>query len=471
MRAPLIRSQANAGPPEDCLTPSGGWLGTARPWGRTLVFTSLLAAAPAAWSLDLLKAYEAARGRDAQWLAAQAHAAAGQERLPQAEAALRPSVSVNASRSLNDLSTSSTGSQPASADRYPSGSYALTLRQPLVNLALHAQRARALAQTDEAEATLRLEQQNMALRVVGAYLDALSAQDEIALAQTQGAFYARQLDAARKLLAAGAGTRTDIDDVQARLDMANADELAYRQNAAVAARKLQALTREPVDALAPLIPARLAMESPPAGSLDDSLTRVELDNPEMRVAKAQQAALAEEVRRLRAGHAPTLDAIVQWSRGDRDNSNAPQYRTTNKLVGVQLNLPLYSGGGVASQVRQALAELESSSQAIDALRQDLSVRLHKEHAALAEGVSRVRALESAERSATQALASSQKSYAGGSRTVLDVLNAELRQATAVRDLGRARYGLLMARARLLALTDRLGIDTLTEMNALFSADQ
>lgn len=437
---------------------------------RGALASLLLTLAPAAWSMDLLQAFLAASSHDPKWLSAQAHAAAGQELLPQADAALRPSVSATASRMNNDLSTRTAGTLPASTDRYPSGSYVLTVRQPLFNAALRAQRARALAQTDLATATLRLEQQNMALRVVGAYIDALSMQDDIARVQVQIAFYSRQLDAARKMFAAGAGTRTDIDDVQAKFDMASADELAARQEAGLALRKLQALVREPVDALAPLVPSRLPLIPPAVGALDDAITRAELNSPELRAAKAQQAAAAEEVQRARAGHAPTLDAVAQWSRGDRDNSNTPTYRTTNRSVGLQLSVPLYSGGGVNSQMRQALAELESAGQAVDALRQDLAVRLHKEHAALSEGIARIRALETAARSAAQGLASTQKSYAGGSRTVLDVLNAEQKCADVQRELARSRYGLLVARARLLTLTDELGADSVTALNAFFGSD-
>jgi outer membrane protein/protease secretion system outer membrane protein len=435
-----------------------------------LLASALLALSPTAHALDLLQAYEAASGHDANWLAAQARAAAGQERLPQAEAALQPNVSVSASRMLNDLSTRSGGTAPATMDRYPSGSYALTLRQPVFNTALRSQRARAQAQVEEADATMKLERQNMALRVVASYLDALSAQDEVALSATQTAFYARQLDAARKLFAAGAGTRTDADEVQAKLDMARAMALDAKQAAGLALRKLQVLVREPLerlDPLAPLNPTRLQWAPPQPEALQDEISRAEGSNPELRVLKAQQAAATQEVRRLRAGHLPTLDAVAQWSRGDRDNSNAPSYRIANKSIGLQLTVPLYAGGGINSQVRQAQEELLAVEQLLDGLRQDLAVRLQKELDGLADGAGRIQALETAERSAAQVLVSTQKSYAGGSRTVLDVLNAEQQLATVVRDLARARYGMLMSRARLLSLTDALDHDALTALNACF----
>jgi len=440
------------------------------PFTRVLLACTLLALAPAACALDLLQAFEAARSNDANWLAAQARAAAGQERLPQAQAAWQPSVALTASRMFNDLSSRSGTAAPATAERYPSGSYALTVRQPLINAALRAQYARAQAQTDEVDATLQLERQNMALRLVGSYLDTLSAQDEVTLAATQTAFYTRQLDAARKMFAAGSGTRTDADEVQARLDLARAGELEARQAVALAQRRLQVLVRVPMDQLgrlAPLNPARLQWAPPRPEALEDEIARAEGQNPEFRVLKARQAAATQEVQRARAGHLPTLDAVAQWSHGDRDSSNTPNYRSTNKSIGLQLSVPLYAGGGVNSQVRQAQAELLALEQTLDGLRQDVAVRLQKELDGMADGAGRIRALEAAERSAEQVLVSTQKSYAGGSRTVLDVLNAEHQRATVTRDLARARYGVLMARARLLSLTDALDMDAMTALNASF----
>ena len=75
----------------------------------------------------------------------------------------------------------------------------------------------------------------------------------------QRAFYTAQLDSARKTFAAGSGTRTDIDEVQARLDMVAAFELEARQNVGYAKRQLQALVGEPVETLAGLNVAKLEL--------------------------------------------------------------------------------------------------------------------------------------------------------------------------------------------------------------------
>ena len=126
-------------------------------------------------------------------------------------------------------------------------------------------------------------------------------------------------------------------------------------------------------------------------------------------------------------------------------------RTTNTSVGLQLNIPIFAGGLVNSQVRQALAEQERAEQALEALRRDLGLRLHREFRGVSEGVLRVKALEQAVVSLEQVVISNRRSFQAGSRTVMDILNAEQRKASAQRDLSQARFVYLMSRIRLQAL--------------------
>jgi TolC family type I secretion outer membrane protein len=316
---------------------------------------------------------------------------------------------------------------------------------------------------------LRREQQNMALRLIGAYVEALKAGDEVALAATQVNFYRRQLDATRKSFAAGAGTRTDAEEVEARLDLTLALQLQAQQAVGYAQRRLQVLIGLSATELAALNGARLLALQPDIGSLENWIARSEASSPEIAAATAQLVAASAEATRARAAHQPTVEAVGLWSRSDRDNVNAPGYRYTNRSVSVQLNVPLYSGGEIDSQVRQADAEREAASQNLQSLRLDVALRVHREFRGMADGTAKIRALEQALRSADQVVASTQKSYSAGSRSVIDVLNAEQQRASVVRDLAQSRCAYLMAYAGLLALVDGLDTDTLTRMNAWFGA--
>jgi outer membrane protein/protease secretion system outer membrane protein len=132
-------------------------------------------------------------------------------------------------------------------------------------------------------------------------------------------------------------------------------------------------------------------------------------------------------------------------------------RYDNKTIGLQLSVPLYAGGYVSSTVRQAVATQERVQEMLEATRRDLGVRVHREFRGVTEGVLRIKALEQAVHSAEQAVVSNRKSFQAGSRTTLDVLNAEQQKTMALRDLAQARYLYLVSRLRLQSLAgeDRL----------------
>lgn len=163
---------------------------------------------------------------------------------------------------------------------------------------------------------------------------------------------------------------------------------------------------------APLDVPRFAPQAPQA-RMDDWIARAKNASPELQALRAQGEAARLEVQKTESGHLPTLDAVAGWSRSDSDSVTA---RYEQKTFGLQLNIPLYSGGAVNSQVRQALATQERAREALEGARRELGVRLHQEFRAMTEGVLRIRAPEQAVRSAQQALLSNQKSFQAGGRT-------------------------------------------------------
>ena len=162
---------------------------------------------------------------------------------------------------------------------------------------------------------------------------------------------------------------------------------------------------------------------------------------------------------------PTLDAVAQWSNSGSENITRINSRYENKTLGLQLNIPLYSGGYVNSTIRQAVAEQTRAEETLEALRRDLGVRVHKEYRGVSEGVMRVRALEQAVRSAEQMMRSTEMSLKAGSRTQLDVLNAQQQLTLALRDLAQARYVYLISKVRLASLVGSDALTSVEEVNA------
>jgi outer membrane protein, protease secretion system len=420
--------------------------------------------------LTLSQAYHAALEQDATIRATRAATDAKRERLPQARAQLLPNVSASAGVNNNHLlarvpsNTSSSGTVLNDLT-YSSSNRVLSIRQPIFRPYQFADYRQAEAQVADANAALDKETQNVAVRVATAYLEALLAEDQVALAGAQKASFTTQLDAARKRFKAGVGVRTDVDDAQAKLDQAIAQELQARQNVGYTRRELQVLVNAPVGKLATLDAARLQLLEPNPNRLEDWVERAELTSPEVRSLQAQRDAARADIDKAKAGHLPTLDAVAQWSVARSDTVTTINSRYDTRAIGLQLNVPIFAGGYTSSQVRQSIAALESAEQQLEALRRDLALRVEKQFRGVTEGVAQIRALEQAVRSAETTLESNRKSYEGGVRTLVDVLNAEQQRVSAMRDLAQARYVYVLSRIQLQALTGEPNDPVIEEANS------
>ena len=418
----------------------------------TLVLTAFHA--NSAWALDFKTAYEAALQHDATILAERAAAQAAQERLPQALSQRRPSLSLSAGQNRNHLESQTAnilGQRSVSERYYDSNNAALQLRQPLYRPAILAQIKQARAQVQDADAVLDVNENDLLERVAQAYFDALLGQVQLDLASAQKTAFAAQLQSAQKGFAAGVGMRTDVDEAQARMDLAHAQVLQAQQALDLARRRLALLLGVPVAQLvqlADLDTQRFAPSAPVPTSAEQWIALAEESSPQLQALRARLQAAQAEVDKAQAGHKPTLDVVATVSRSDSDSVTSINTVYKQKYVGVQLNVPLYSGGYVSSTVRQALAEVQRMQQTLEAAQRDLSNQVYEQFSAMTEGVLRIAALEQAVRSAQQALLSSQKSLQAGARTTVDVLNAEQQLTVAQRDLAQARYGYVLAHLKL-----------------------
>ena len=438
---------------------------------KSCLALAVAALGTAASGMGLQEAYDKALVQDATIRASRAALQSGLERLPQARAQLLPSVQASVGRNNNDLDTTSPnflGQETTTNSKYYSFGKTLSLRQPLFNLQRYFQFEQAKDQVADAQATHQRDLQELAVRVGGAYMEALLTKDQLRLVQAQKQQYTALVDAARKALAAGSGTRTDIDDAQARLDMAIAAELEARQSVEYTRRQLEILVNENVGALQELHAQGLARLPATLAPLEDWLAFANDKSPEVLSLIARRDAAEKQIRMAQSGHAPTLEGVFQLTYSGNENLARLNSRFVNSVAGVQLTVPIFQGGYVNSQVRQALADKTRAEEALEAVRRDLGLRVHKEYRGVTEGTLKVRALEQAVRSAQALLQSTIKSRQAGVRTTLDVLNAEQQLATASRDLMQSRYLTLVSRLRLYALSGKDPREAIDEVARAFS---
>ncbi|MBU3737922.1 MAG: TolC family outer membrane protein, partial [Rhodoferax sp.] len=383
-----------------------------------------------------------------------------------------PSVGLSVVRSSNQLTSTTPdflGRATTSERGYGSGSETLTIRQPVYRRYQWAQLAQAEFQVQDVESVLRVETQNLAVRLGVAYFESLLAEEQWELEKALVTNYRFQLDAANRLFQAGAGIRTDIDETRARLDLALAREIEARGAVEYTRRQLGVLVNQPVSTLARLDIGRWRVDDLNPSGLTPWHEKAEAQSPELQVYRARVEVARQELEKAKAGHWPTLDAVAQWSNSQSENQLSVDSRYRSHSLGVQFNLPLYSGGGVSSAVRQALAALARAEQLLEAGRRDLEVRVQREYRGVTESVSRMAALEQAVRSADQALVSSKRSFEAGVRSRSDILAAESNRMVALRDLAQARYAYLMSWVRLRALVGDADEDLVRGLNSRLTA--
>jgi outer membrane protein len=131
--------------------------------------------------------------------------------------------------------------------------------------------------------------------------------------------------------------------------------------------------------------------------------------------------------------------------------------TTSKVVGVQLNMPLFQGGATQSKYREADANREKAKQDLENARRSVAVQTRQAYLGVASGIAQVKALQQALKSSESLLEASKLGQGVGVRTNLDVLNAQQQLFSTRRDLYQAEYNYLISRLRLKA-----AVGTLTE---------
>jgi outer membrane protein TolC len=153
-----------------------------------------------------LEAWRLAIDNDPTLRAAWAGAAAGRERLPQANSQMLPNVAASAARYNNDVNREALDAQSqsvSSRSRYISRNETLTLRQPILRQQNRVGIRQANYQVEDAEAVLEREVQNLAVRVAGAYFDLMQARDQAQLLESQSEFLQSRLTAASRAIAGG----------------------------------------------------------------------------------------------------------------------------------------------------------------------------------------------------------------------------------------------------------------------------
>ncbi len=408
----------------------------------------------------LLELYQSARAFDANYLSARAQAESEIFRAEQAEALLRPSASLSGNAGRVETN-------PLIGPSYGSNSLALALsgRYPLYNRASSAtvEQARKLLQASRS--VLETAEQDLIVRVTQAYFDVLAAQDTLATTRASKAAISEQLASAKRNFEVGTATITDTREAQARFDLGTFQELAAENDLLNKRIALDQLVGQPSVAPAQLA-VPVALPAAPV-DIDAWAGRAESQHPRVLRARIALEAARLEVDKARAGHLPTVDAVAGVNAG-RGTTGIATGSNASASLGVQMNLPLFSGYSVQNRIAETLVLEDKARSDLDAALRTVSLAVRTAFNALQSGLGQVRALEAAESSSQLALEATQLGYRVGVRVNLDVLNAQTQLFTTRRDLARARYDVLVNTLRLRQAAGELKPEDVAAINALLA---
>jgi protease secretion system outer membrane protein len=317
----------------------------------------------------------------------------------------------------------------------------------------------------QGEAAYASSTDDVTVRVASAYMDALFAEDQVALSKVARDLYLEMMHVNRRLFEKGEGTKTDMLETQARLDLAEA-QLTEAQDNVVAARETLAgvIGMDPgqLDKLGAFRPTTVT-----PGSFEEWEKTARAHNHELATARLAVENARLEIGKNRAGHYPRVDFIAAYSKGDAESINTYNQDTVNRSIGVQVNIPIYQGGAISATTRQAAAGYERAQSDLDARTNKVLVELRKAHSIVLSSVHKIEALEKAVESGKLLMKATEQSIKGGVRINLDLLNAQQQLYTSQRDLAQARYSYLIGLLRLRAAAGTLDASGVREVAAYF----
>lgn len=414
-------------------------------------------------ALDLLQAYRDALAYDSQFASAKLQRDAGRERQVQGRAALLPQAGFNAQISKIDGENILPPNVPRPLN-YTDQKYAIQLKQPLYNLSSFIAYDQSKLQVAAGEVQFEQSRIDLALRVAQAYFDMLASQDAIAFIQAQKTAIAEQLASAKRNFEVGTATITDTYEAQSRFDLTEAQEIGALNDLEIKRNQLALLTGHTPELLRGLA-AGVKLSPPVPATVEQWVVNAESGNIGV-VGQGLAAEIAKlDIRRASAGHLPTLDAVASYTDSKSQFINQP-VNSTISSIGIQLNIPIFSGYATSSQVTQAVALEEKARADLDTARRNAAQGARSAYLGVQSGLSQVRALEAAERSSLLALDANKLGYEVGVRINIDVLNAQQQLYSTRRDLAKARYDTLVAGLKLKAASGALSEADLAEINAL-----
>ncbi|HEY6642551.1 TolC family outer membrane protein [Povalibacter sp.] len=447
--------------------------------------TALSLAAPAS-AADLIEVYQRAVQNDPLIREADANRLASRESKPQALAALLPQLNANGSYEKSKSEGASLFADPSDPSNIiflaaqreqdlTTKFYQIQLRQTLFRWDQWSTLKRADAQVAQAEADYQAAQQDLIARTAARYFNVLAAQDTVDAAAATLEAFSRQLEQADKRFEVGLIAITDVQEARAAHDQAAAGVILAKRQLATALELLRELTGESFGTLAAPV-EDMPLKSPDPENEETWVATALDQNLQIISARLATDIAKQDVRVARSGHFPAIDLVAGRSGNDiaGDTETQPQggIRSTSPAdsdgnedsIGLQVTIPIYSGGATSSRVRQRVYLHRAARERLERANRETERATRDAYLGVMSEMSRVKALKQALESSKTALQATEAGFEVGTRTTVDVLDARRRLFEAQTNYSRSRYDYIVNVLSLQLATGTLKQADLQEIN-------
>lgn len=423
----------------------------------------------------LLSIYYDVVNNNSDLAAAKSKYEAKQEVVPQTKAGLLPQISGSA----NYHDTRTALDQPAKTIKRNSYQYGISLTQPVFRIDRWFQLQAAYASDEQAQLSLALTQQQLILQTAQVYFNILQAQDNLSATKAEERAYKRQADEALERFKLGLADKTDYLQAKSAFDMSRASTIAAEKSVQDAFQALTTLTDRHYVAIKSIL-YTLPIIAPTPNNAQAWVNKAVEQNISLKAGFYGITAAEETLKQRKAGHAPTVDFVASYKQGDNDAFNFTNSATTvsrygsnvsQKVVGIELQVPIYSGGMTSSQVREARSTLMMSEQEQESLRRKIVQSTRDYHRAINTDIERINALRETIISSLSAVDATRVGFQAGTSNIVDVLDAQRRLYDAIRNYNNTRYAYIIDVLSLKQTVGTLSPADLQELEVYLNSDR
>ena len=427
---------------------------------------TLLVGASHATAAGLMDVYDLARDNDPQFQSDFFGKQATDERYYQARSALLPQVSANVARSeiSQDIVSSDNEVFGSGSTSYPTTVYGISLTQSVYDYSRWASFRQADMETQQAASELEVARQDLLLRVSERYFDVLALQENLDFLTAEKEEVETNLRQVRARYEDGLAREIDLLDAEARFLQVQARELDLANRLRDAHNGLGEITGQAPDQLR-LVRDDLQLQRPDPDA-ESAWTELALQrSPRLKAAELASDVAMQDVKVRRGGHYPTVDLSLNYENDETEGSlfgGGSEVET--QTIRLNVNIPIYSGGMVSSQVRQGEQLINVSRSTQEQVRREIDRQVQAGYQGIITAMAREEALRESLRASERIAESRQVGFESGITPLLDLLDAERDLFLARSELANARYDYLLSVIRLKHAAGVLNAEDLVEID-------